>query len=199
VQIAPIFNTIMLHFARIFLLWRRLWFVQSLSMYRLHQQDCRKHAFCVLQQISTAPTVQRQNRAGPAGGRGCVRVIVTAPTKDGKPKRITLTDAPWYHGEIRITASLTSHSSVELIFTYDSWPIPRPKKLARSPAFHGCWIGHTNGSDRPSNKHFAKRSFHLAKIKPSVHEFLQMTPKLSETYVFIPRISKRSLNFTTIY
>jgi hypothetical protein len=61
------------------------------------------------------------------------------------------------------------------------------------------WIGHTNGSARPRNKHFARRSFHLAKIKPSVHEFLQMSPKLSETYVFIPRFSKRSLNFTTIY
>jgi hypothetical protein len=85
------------------------------------------------------------------------------------------------------------------IFTYHSWSISRPKKLVTSPAFHGRWIGHTNSSDRPSNKHFAKRSFHLAKIKPSVHRFLQMTPKLSEKYVFIPRFSKRSLNFTTIY
>jgi hypothetical protein len=140
VQIAPIFNTIMLHFARIFLLWRRLWFVQSLSMYRLHQQDCRKHAFCVLQQISTAPTVQRQNRAGPAGGRGCVRVIVTAPTKDGKPKRITLTDAPWYHGD-------SNHGFSDKP-QFRILGLPRPKKLARSPAFDGPWIGHTNGSDQ---------------------------------------------------
>jgi hypothetical protein len=75
----------------------------------------------------------------------------------------------------------------KLIFTYDSWPIPRPKKLATSPTFHGRWISNTNGSNRPSNKHFAKRSFHLAKIKLSVHGFLQMTPKLLEKYVFIPR------------
>jgi hypothetical protein len=57
------------------------------------------------------------------------------------------------------------------IFTYDSWSISRPKKVATSPAFHRRWIGHANGSDQPSNKHFAKRSFHLAKIKPPVHGF----------------------------
>jgi hypothetical protein len=79
------------------------------------------------------------------------------------------------------------------IFTYDSWPIPRPKKLATSLVFHGRWIGHTNGSDRPSNKHFSKRSFHLAKIKPSVHGFLHMTPKLSEKICFHSMIFKKVL------
>jgi hypothetical protein len=57
------------------------------------------------------------------------------------------------------------------IFTYDSWLIPMPKKLATSPAFHGRWIGHADGSYRPSKKHFAKRFFHLGQIKPTIRKF----------------------------
>jgi hypothetical protein len=51
----------------------------------------------------------------------------------------------------------------KLIFTYDSWPIPRPKKLATSPTFHGRWISNTNGSNRPSNKHFCKEVLSFSK------------------------------------
>jgi hypothetical protein len=49
-------------------------------------------------------------------------------------------------------------------------------KPPTSQAIRGHRIGRTDGSDRPSNGHFAEKSFHLAKIMTEVHEFLHMNP-----------------------
>jgi hypothetical protein len=38
-------------------------------------------------------------------------------------------------------------------------------------SFQSRWIGHADGSDRPNNEHFAKRSFHLEKLNPQSHFF----------------------------
>ena len=56
--------------------------------------------------------------------------------------------------------------AVVVIFTNESWPIPRPMSVATSPAFPGRPIGRAKGMDLPFPSHFAKKSSDFKEINP---------------------------------
>ena len=64
------------------------------------------------------------------------------------------------HAERRATPA------VVVIFTNESWPIPRPVSVATSPAFPGRPIGRAKGLDLPFPGHFAKKSSDFKEINP---------------------------------
>jgi hypothetical protein len=53
-----------------------------------------------------------------------------------------------------------------LSFTYETWLIPRPGRLATSPAFPGRWIERSSGLDRASSSHFAQNPLIYLRINP---------------------------------
>jgi len=54
------------------------------------------------------------------------------------------------------------------IFTYESWPIPKPGKQATSPANPGRRIGRADGLDRAFPGHFAKKVLELKRNQSAV-------------------------------
>jgi hypothetical protein len=61
---------------------------------------------------------------------------------------------------------------ISLIFNIRNLANKKAREAGHVAGSSGHWIGRVNGLDQPNNNHFAKKSFYLAKIDPTLHGFI---------------------------